>query len=501
MLSRSQKGWYRFSKKVILLRKGGKHPQGGFMILHNHHLLGRVSVFLFLFFIAQEEMGANAPRLEPHSQIAFLASQAEPLSVTQRAYAAFIASGAQNLEKEYQRFRKLQASLPRFQGTEEERGEALLEWMHENVLTRYVESQTRLDVLLAEGTYNCVSSAVLYLLLAEDLVVEGVLTRDHAFCRVILSDGEGIDVETTTAFGFNPGTKREAIDAFTGRTGFTYVPPGNYRQRQRIGEKELISLILQNRIAALQDQGQWGATVGLALDRWTLAQSALARVDFETSLVNYAAWADRNQIREEGLNLLQQGGALLGESERLVQASQALFGNQITQYLRSGMMDEAQSFLTQWQSFPYLPLAFVKEQQRGIEEKRVDIAVREGVFEEALRVVDEAYSQEWITQSRWEEAVVFLWSREAKRLSNEEDWEKGWRFLLRAPAEYQRMTQWGRLENVYRGNVIATRHNAFAEAFRKQDYQKAQQILDSARSLFPNESIFLKDQQLLEQIP
>ncbi|MCG8453133.1 MAG: hypothetical protein MI717_08135 [Spirochaetales bacterium] len=471
------------------------------MILHNHHFLGWVSVVLFLFFISQEEMGASAPRLEPHPQIAFLANQPEPMSLSHRAYAAFLASGAQNPEKEYQRFMEIHSSLPRFQGSEAERGEALLEWMHENLLSRYVESQTRLDVLLSEGTYNCVSSAVLYLLLADDLVVEGVLTRDHAFCRVVLSENEGIDVETTTAFGFNPGTKREAIDAFSGRTGFTYVPPGNYRQRQRIGEKELISLILQNRIVALQDQGEWGATVGLALDRWTLAQSDLARMDFETSLVNYAAWADRANLREEGLSLLQRGGALLGESNRLVQASQALFGNQITQYLRSGKIEEAQFFLTQWQSFPSLPFAFVKEQQRGIEERRVDLAIREGVFEEALRVVDEAYSQEWISQSRWEEAAVYLWSREAKRLSNEEDWEKGWRFLLRAPVEYQRISQWERLENVYRGNVIVTLHNAFAEAFQSQNYAKAQQILDSARSDFPNESIFLKDEQLLEQIP
>ena len=64
-------------------------------------------------------------------------------------------------------------------------GEALLVFLHgpDGVLRKYRASQTRVDILLDEGSFNCVSSALVYYVLARGLgmAVGAVGTRDHAF--------------------------------------------------------------------------------------------------------------------------------------------------------------------------------------------------------------------------------------------------------------------------------------------------------------------------------
>ena len=136
--------------------------------------------------------------------------------------------------------------------SDKEKGELLLRYLHENVFTEYREYVTSMDILLDKGYFNCVSSGILYYAAAEasGLRAEGVLTSDHAFCRVSTENGM-VDVETTTVYGFNPGEKKDFSDSF-GKTGFVYTPPGNYSKRKQIGKKDFLALILQNRIAALQ---------------------------------------------------------------------------------------------------------------------------------------------------------------------------------------------------------------------------------------------------------
>jgi hypothetical protein len=96
---------------------------------------------------------------------------------------------------------------------ERRRGAALLQRMHQyflladerSPLAGYDEDQSRLSELLRSGIYNCISSALLYLVLAETagLTTAGVIMPSHAFVQVTLADGRVADVETTTADGFD----------------------------------------------------------------------------------------------------------------------------------------------------------------------------------------------------------------------------------------------------------------------------------------------------------
>jgi len=436
-------------------------------------------------------------RLYSGEELSRIGEMPEPLPLEVLIRASLIASGIreERIDEYSSRTMDLIRSAPGRSGSVEEDAEKLLEWMHTEVLTRYVLNQTVMDILFENGTYNCVSSAVLYLLLARsrDIPVHGVLTSDHAFCRV-----EDFDVETTTPFGFDPGTRRDAVDSFTGRTGFTYVPPGNYRKRQNIGEKELISLIYQNRLSELQRRRKWEDAVGLARDRWALSGSGAAENDFRVSISNYAADLDHRKLEIEGLAFLNDAARVLGEDHGLEDTASALLGNAVTYYLRAGKIQESEDLLNNKELTALVPAAFIAERLVETRGKSLELLLKTAPFKEAATAVDLAYSEGFILQSRWAEFTLYLWSTEARRLSAGGDWLKGWRFLQEAPRGLQSIPGWQRMDENYRQNAIAVFHNQFAAALNKKQYSAAREILDEAVGFFPVSQVFARDRELLE---
>ena len=131
-------------------------------------------------------------------------------------------------------------------GDERERGAELLRRMHRHFLNAdqraplagYDADQSRLSELLRSGVYNCISSALLYLVLAEaaGLSSAGVIMPSHAYVQITLPDGHVADVETTAADGFDvlrdqAFFSRQASDWFASRR--LVVPSfADYEQRR-----------------------------------------------------------------------------------------------------------------------------------------------------------------------------------------------------------------------------------------------------------------------------
>ncbi|MDF1566970.1 MAG: hypothetical protein P1P77_03000 [Spirochaetaceae bacterium] len=459
-------------------------------------------LFVVLAALCSAPVGMSGEvRMTSENGIVEIGMMNEPLDIEDLMRVSFIASGTEpeKIDEYIQEMENILSLVPSATGDAAADGETLLEWMHDGYLRRYVEAQTRLDVLLENGTYNCVSSAVFYLILARSmgLPVLGVLTTDHAFCRIPTADG-GIDVETTTPYGFDPGTRREAVDSFTGRTGFTYVPPGNYSRRKDIGEKELISLIYQNRISALQKSGRWGDTVGLARDRWELAGTDSAETDFRTSITNYAAEMDRLRRQEDGLVFLNRAARSLGEAHGLESTAAALLGNAVTYHLRAGRIDEAITLLNDEELTTLVPRVFVEERRREAAVRELENKVKREPFEGAVEAVDEALRNGNIDNRRWEELTLYLWSTEARRLSQGGKWLDGWRFLGESPERTQRIVRWNELRETYRHNAVVSFHNDFISAMRRNQYDQARRILDDVAEIFPDNPTLEQDRRALE---
>jgi len=384
----------------------------------------RFSIIFICFFAGRGPLYSEV-RTVPNEIILAIGEMSEPLSSEVLTRAAFLASGADEneLDEYVDRVLGMIDSLGFLASLDmADRGEALLEWIHENLLTHYAELQTSLVVLLEKGTYNCVSSAVLYMLLGSGIgiPVHGVLTEDHAFCRIYLGgESGGIDVETTTPHGFDAGSRRLARDSFTSRTGFIYVPAG--KQRRDIKEKELISLIYQNRISILQKSGDWDEAVGLSLDRWVLTGKKAAMEDYRLSVKNYAIYLNERKNQIQGLLFLNDAAKTLGRNHGLEDIVSTLLGNAIVLNLRKGHIEEARAILGNEDLNTLVPRDFLAARRGEIMRYELEITVQnakdEPSFFAALIDADEALASGIIDNRRWEELIVFLWTREAQRRS------------------------------------------------------------------------------------
>ena len=450
-------------------------------------------------------------RLVPDNRIARIGAMDEPLPLQTLIRASLIASdtsGFLNISDISSDSKvpladdlaALLKSAPNPAGDQAAAAEELLQWMHKTLLTRYVESQTRIDTLLNNGRYNCVSSAVIYMMLlrSRGIPVHGVLTPDHAFIRL---PQIAVDVETTIPFGFNPGVRREAVDSFTGRTGFTYVPPGDYKRRRNIGEKQLISLIYQNRIAVLQRSGKWSAAVGLARDRWALAGSKEARNDFRDSLVNYAAEADRRGNNLQALQVIAEAAAMFEGGPKLKQAAAALVGNEIARALRAGRTQAARDALQAAldpAAAGLFPPQFIESRRRDIAAEVLRRTVETADFADAAKAVNTALASGDIPRDRWENFALHLWSTEARRRSRGGQWVNGWDFLQTAPSKIRSIPQWPSLLDTYSHNAVVSIHNRFVKAFRGQQWDRAAAALSEGLRRFPTHSTLLADRRTLQ---
>lgn len=92
------------------------------------------------------------------------------------------------------------------------RARALLTRLHQDWLRRYDARATSLVELLEDGRFNCLSSAVLYNIVAErlGLVVTGELLPTHARSIVALRSGARAVVEATSPHGFDPDVRTQA---------------------------------------------------------------------------------------------------------------------------------------------------------------------------------------------------------------------------------------------------------------------------------------------------
>lgn len=382
-------------------------------------------------------------------------------------------------------------------GTNYARGEALLVWLHENVFSTYSYHQTKLDVLLDSGEQNCVSSSVFYLLFARliGLDVSAEETKDHVFCVVETDDGP-IDVETTVLYGFDPGTKREFTNEFD-QTGYTYVPPGNYRNRFADTDKELVGLILQNRMAQLQRSRDHLETVGLAVDRHTFVGSDKTKKDLIGVLQNWVAELSDAGKDLEAFEFLAEAAtdtALLEEQKPLFYQ---LVYNILVPLMNQDENETAVAFLDDNSRFIALDKAeeldslvmvsFLTQQAQVLE------------YNEAIALMREAQDGNF-PRSRWIDLTVMLNSNHAFEIGSEAGWRDGLDFYQELPEEEQNLRGMTRVVNVLKQNWTAEIHNRYVELARDSLYSQARSVLEEGLIHDPDNRTFKTDLSNLDKI-
>ncbi|GHU80446.1 hypothetical protein FACS189468_0290 [Spirochaetia bacterium] len=406
------------------------------------------------------------------------------------------------------------AALP---PTPRERGEFILSFIHKRFLKSYAERQTRLDEIFTSGRYNCVSSAVLYMLLARSagLDVQGVMTRDHAF--ITLNTGaEVIDVETTNPYGFDPGNRKEFHDGFGRATGFAYVPARNYRDRVSINPLELVSLILSNRIADLEARNRFGDAVPLAINRAALLSGlsqnapqpagpasdslfADPRQDLTDRLFNYGASLVKAGKEADALRWAEYAGERFPDPARWQEFSYAALNNQLVKLIRARRTTEARNELARHR-------ALLDPAQAAL----LDLMVLEADLADRINGIKTAEdtaaalgalesSAGKLPRDRLEEMRTLAYLKEAERLGAGKDWKGAIAWINGAIARYGRNARFDNALRVFRSNRIAALHNEFAALYNRQNYEAAHRAAREALEEFPGDRQLTADLTMAER--
>ncbi|MDR2049049.1 MAG: hypothetical protein LBP69_06305 [Treponema sp.] len=402
------------------------------------------------------------------------------------------------------------ASDPNLPSDPKARGEYLLVYMHKNFLKSYSERQTRLDELLRSGRYNCVSSAVFYMILSlsSGLDVGGVMTKDHAFAT-INTGRELIDVETTNMYGFDPGNRKEFQNSFGKTTGFAYVPVKNYRDRTAINPAELVSLILSNRIAELELRNDFSGAVPLSINREALL-SKNTRTDhnsfFEdphkdmmTRLFNYGAWFIKAGKDDEALAWAEYAGKVFPDEKAWQDFIHAAANNKAVRLIRVRKTAEARA-----------ALEAVKERLSADNYKTLDGLVLEAELAEQVNGIKNSgdaeaalsrIGSEWerIPEKSRDELRGAAVLKEAERLGKIKDWPRAIAWIEAAMGEYGGNSLFENALKTMRQNRVGELHNGFAALYNKGDYNGAKAFIEKALEEYPGNRQLTGDLNLVER--
>lgn len=126
----------------------------------------------------------------------------------------------------------------------------------------YSEDQSRMMGIFETGEYNCISASLLYAVIARhfNLRPQGVMLPSHAFIQLNLQNGRQIDVETTSASGYDQ-VHDEAFyernnSAWFSSRGLAPATYADYLNRERISPTELAArnMLNQHTVSSRMDE-------------------------------------------------------------------------------------------------------------------------------------------------------------------------------------------------------------------------------------------------------
>jgi hypothetical protein len=341
----------------------------------------------------------------------------EPFQSTDLIHISLQFSGVEgrDLESLTSQFRKYLAeqhsNLKSGPRTDYDLGKVLLAYLHETRLKRYDTSQYAMDILWKKGKFNCLSSTVFYLLCARSLglTVEPVSTPRHVFCR--LKDGERwIDVETTTKYGFDPGTRNEFFDKSGRFSGATSIPPGNYKDREIISDRELLSMLLQAHLPEKDPQ-----MMRLAIDWYMLYPTKDSNRNLEYAFSYYVDWLNEKDYYDHALTFVRHYKRRYESDPALRKSVQTLLHRQILSFIENERLTSAEQLLDEGNTL------LAADLKRALAETLLAKAMREGKrknqYAFALSLTSRLVANGHLPPSRGHDFVSYLNSQQRKALT------------------------------------------------------------------------------------
>jgi len=443
---------------------------------------------------------ADLPDLAPDPRIRE-AARSESLSFTELAELSLWVSGVAgaDINSHLSRLEKLRSTLQaRLAGEQDlyRKGKRLLTLLHRRTLSGYSENQSKMDVLLEDGVYNCVSSGVLYMVMASGLglEVQGVIVPDHAFVSVMTAEGR-VDVETTTEYGFDPGAVRNFNDTFMEMTGFRYLPPSDYEKREIIGKKQFVGLIYQNRIAMLQRKGDHRTAAALAVDHYILDPGS--REDLAGLLLNYINVLAGTKRYTEALTIIEQAEKRFDLKDEMSDAASAIAVNAVLSHVEQGSFERARRLLED--SAHLVRDAKASELSKLLLQKELQIDEDKEVFSRFMEKVDAAVKSGRLTPEGAEDVYINLYLREMNRLVRQGKLAEPLFLLREANEDLQETQRFQQLLETARSNGVAHYHNTAVSLMEENRFQRALEVVEEGLVHIPDSDTLENDRRRLEE--
>ncbi len=443
------------------------------------------------------------PGLKPSSAVIELSNMELPLEKETFISGALLLSGADQdtLDKGFRKILELQALADQeLKGINNyyDLGHKLLEFLHEHLFKKYSVEQTRIDILLENGVYNCVSSAVIYIYFSRyfGLPVTGSVTIDHAFCSLLVND-EIIDIETTNKYGFDPGKKQNFLDSFGNITGFAYVPPTDYKNRSYANDLEMLSYIIQNRLVLLQRSNRYDITYPLAVDKYFLVNTENARLDMFQEFVNYMIAMNNSGNYISGLQFAEKVIEEYRGDISLIQDSiDMLLRNYALDILGSGSPDGVYDMLKKYGSLAGDET--YREIKKTVLTKEIyDLALSDQ-YTSAISLADDVHKENVIDDSEYSEFISLIYTNSSVNIVKEQGSLAGYYHILEGIGITGSTRELQSALSVHKNNAILEFHNKFVVEYNSGHLDKAESVLHEGLDIFPDSRILTNDLSYFE---
>lgn len=430
-------------------------------------LLLCIQITALHFATAQPEQNASKYQqlLSPDEYISVLSSIISLPARDKLMYAGFTFSSS---SKEQQKIgiEKLTQLLERAQALREdvpdlyERGNKVFELLYPDVLKRYQETSTTLHEALISGTYNCVSSSVLFYLTAIEagLPVSVYLTESHMFCRVTLPGNQVITAETTSPYGWDPGSPRPVRSSNPSLKSYAYTPKADYKTAVMISPEMMIATIASNRIYLLETRKDYVSALKLAIAMYYFFPAEEYRILVLERVNNVASVLVNQKNYTDALDLLDAAIDRFGTTP--------LIDKLHAQLILANVLDT--------------------------------LSLRP--FEESKTIILYLYQEKTITAKEFEQALAYIYSIRVNEIQKKEGWFKAWQELKPVAEQYPQFSSLANLYKTVYSNWVSEVHNKFAVYFNNQNYDAARTVLMSALEWAPSESRLLEDLALLNKV-
>ena len=400
----------------------------------------------------------------------------------------------------------------------EERGRAVLKLLYRDYLTTYDFHQTRTDVALLTGVYNCVSSGVLYLAAAKaaGLEVRGQKTTEHAFCTVYLPNASGgktnqlkkIDVETTNPYGFNPGS-REAIENEDKIQGYYVVPKKYYANRQEVSDIIFAGLIAGNLCSYYIEKNDYMNSIPLGVARYEAVlleknnskAAGEVRRDLDVLASNYM-----NHMPEASLDyakMLDWYIAFIdrfGMTNYIQKNMDSSFYNLMVMFFEERNYELADEYYKK--AKPYISQ---KERSTALEilTDTLVLSLTEGLgAQDQIVILDDLIANGQLEAAQIKRAQLYLenaWLSILNECMNAGAYEEGYKRSGLALQDLPQSSKLKKTQKMFYDNCITNIHNSFARTSNAGDYDGARTILEEGLQKFPDDKTLKSDLVLLNK--